>query len=76
MMTVIGEDVVVNFTGSADHYTCAPNIKLLSGRRLCFPSFKCSTCKVGISISIFNLIVFHYLIMKLARVITVEMYLV
>ena len=53
MMTVIGEDVVVNFNVSADQYTCTPLIKLVSGRRLYFPSFKCSTGKVGISISIF-----------------------
>ena len=52
MTTVIGEDVVVNFTGSSDQYTCTPHIELPSGRCLSFPQVR-----VSIAISIINLLI-------------------
>ena len=49
MLTSIGVNIVVNFTGSSDQYTCTPHIKLPSGHCLSFSSFNCSTGKVGIA---------------------------
>ena len=51
MMTVIGEDVVVSFTGSAGQYTCTPHFKLPSGRHLSFPCINCSTSNIDLSVT-------------------------
>ena len=51
MITVIGE-VVVNFTGTTDQYTCTLHIQLPSNHRRCFPSLNCSTGNFGIGVSI------------------------
>ena len=52
--TVIGEGVVVNFTGSADHYSCTPHIELPSGHHLSFLGFNCSTGKFSLVVSIIH----------------------
>ena len=51
MITSIGVNIVVNFTGSTDQYTCTPYTMIPSGHRLSFSSFKCSsTGKVCIAV--------------------------
>ena len=52
--TAVGEGVVVNFTGSADQYTCTPHIELPSGQCLSFRGFNCSTGKFSLVVSIIH----------------------
>ena len=60
MITSIGVNIVVNFTGSTDQYTCTPYTMIPSGRCFSFSSFNCSsTSKVGIAV-IMQVKSFHF----------------